>query len=446
MFKKVLIANRGEVALRVVRACRELGIGSVVVYSEADRDSLPVLLADEAVCIGPAPLPDSYLNVSRILSAAEITRCDALHPGYGLLADSPEFAEATESCGLVFVGATVETIRRTQDKLAGRALARAAGVPVVPGSESEVVRPDDAVRLCVELGYPVMVKAAAGHGSVGKYVVRRERDLEPSLRLCQAEARAAFGDSRVYVEQLLPNARHIEVQLLADRYGNVCALPERDCSVQFRYRKLAEESPSPALTPPTRERLAQWSVAVARAAELTTAGTVEFLADERGDCHFLELDCRLHIEHAVTEMVTGRDIVHEQLRAAAGEELSRNLFSEAVGHALECRICAEDPDAGFEPGSGLLTEARLPAGPGVRVDSCVRPGCLVPAEYDTLIAKVMTWAQDRPSAIARMERALAETVLEGIPTTTPLHRRLMQSRRFRRGTLAIGMLDEELAR
>jgi len=445
VFKKVLVANRGEVALRIVRACRELNVGSVVVYSEADRNSLPVTLADEAVCIGPAPLPDSYLNVSRILSAAEITNCDALHPGYGLLADSPEFAEATESCGLVFIGAAVETMRQTQDKLAGRALARSAGVPVVPGSESEVVRPDDAVRLCAELGYPVMVKAATGHGAVGKHVVRRERDLEPGLRLCQAEARAAFGDSRVYVEKLLANARHIEVQLLADRRGNLRALPERDCSVQFRYRKLAEESPSPAVSPPVRQRLAEWSVALARAAGLSTAGTVEFLADERGDCYFLELDCRLHIEHAVTEMITGCDIVHEQLRAAAGEELSRELVPPVVGHALECRICAEDPDAGFEPTSGLLTEARLPAGPGVRVDTCVRPGCIIPAEYDSLIAKVVTWAQDRPSAIARMERALAETILEGIPTTTALQRRLMQSGRFRRGTLAIGMLDTELA-
>ncbi len=444
MFKKVLVANRGEVALRVVRACRELNISSVVVYSEADRSSLPVMLADETVCIGPAPLPDSYLNVSRILSAAEITRCDALHPGYGLLADSPEFAEATESCGLVFIGATVETMRQTQDKLTGRALARSVGVPVVPGSESEVARPEDAIRLCAELGYPVMVKAATGHGSVGKHVVRRERDLEPSLRLCQAEARASFGDSRVYIEKLLPNARHIEVQILADQHGNVRALPERDCSIQFRYRKLAEESPSPAVSPLLRERLTEWSVALARAFGLSTAGTVEFLTDERGDCYFLELDCRLHIEHAVTEVVTGYDIVHEQLRAAAGEELGNGLVPPAVGHALECRICAEDPDAGFEPVSGLLGEVKLPAGPGVRVDSWVTPGSVVPAEYDTLIAKVVTWAQDRPSAIARMERALAETVLEGMPTTTAFQRRLMQSGRFRRGTLAIGMLDNEL--
>ncbi len=446
MFKKVLIANRGEVALRIVRACRELGVDAVAVYSEADRDSLPVRLADEAVCIGPAPLPDSYLNVSRVLSAAEITGCDAVHPGYGLLADNPEFAEATESCGLVFVGATVETMRRAKDKLATRALARAADVPVVPGSESEVTRPEDAAGLCAELGYPVMVKAAVGHGAVGKHVVRRDRDLEPGLRLCQAEARVAFGDSRVYLEKFLPNARHIEVQLLADQQGNVAALPERDCSVQFHYRKLTEESPSPAVAPSVRQLLAQWALVLARAVSLTTAGTVEFLADKDGNCYFLGIDCRLHIEHPVTEMVTGCDIVHEQLRAAAGDGLKSNPSLQPFGHAMECRICAEDTDAGFEPVSGLVTEVRLPAGPGVRVDSHLTPGSLVTSDYDTLLAKVIVWAPDRQTAIARMDRALAETVLGGVANTVDLQRRLMQSGRFRRGTLAIGMLDAELGR
>jgi acetyl-CoA carboxylase biotin carboxylase subunit len=445
VFKKVLIANRGEVALRVLRACRELGCSSVVVYSEADRNALPTLLADEAVCIGPAPAQDSYLNVSRVLSAGEITRCDALHPGYGFLADRPEFAEATESCGLVFVGASPDTLRRTNDKIAGRALARAAGVPLVPGSEAEVATSQDAARIGAGLGYPVIVKAASGSGGAGKHAVRRERDLDAGFRMCQAEARATFGDARVYIEKLVPNARHIEVQLLADRHGNVLALPERDCSVQFRYRKLVEETPSPAVTPASRARLRQWAEDLGRAAGLTTAGTVEFLADEHGDCYFLEMDCGLHVEHAVTEMTTGWDIVHEQFRAAAGERLDPARRLEPSGHAIECRICAEDPDAGFEPGSGLVTETRMPGGPGLRVDGYVAPGYFVPSEYDTLIAKIVAWAPDRAAAIARMARALAETSFSGIATTVGLHRRLMQSGRFRRGRLAIGMLDEELS-
>jgi len=445
-FKRVLIANRGEVALRIIRACRELGVPSALVYSEADRDSLPVLVADEAVCIGPAPAQDSYLNVSRILSAAEITKADALHPGYGFLADSPEFVEATESCKLTFIGPTAETLRLARDKIRMRQIAREAGLDTVPGSEGEVATAADAAKLAAELGYPVLVKAAAGRGGGGMRLVKRDKDIETGFRMCQAEARAAFGDSRVYVEKHLASSRHVEIQLLADRRGNVEFLPERDCSVQFRYRKLLEESPSPPVGEPLRRILGSRAMAVGRAVGLTNAGTVEFLMDDKENCFFLELNCRLHVEHGVTEMVSGQDIVQHQIRAAAGEPLSLPVGPHAPdGHAIECRINAEDPEAGFEPSSGLVTDVRMPGGPGIRVDSYLMPGYVVPSLYEPLVAKIIAWAPDRPQAIARMARALTETAVTGVSTNIGLHRRLMESGRFRRGKLGIGMLDEELS-
>ena len=445
-FKKVLIANRGDVALRIIRACRELGVPSALVYSEADRDSLPVLVADEAVCIGPAPVQDSYLNVSRVLSAAEITEADALHPGYGFLADSPEFVEATESCKLTFIGPNATTMRLARDKIRARQIARETGLSVVPGSEGEVATAADAAKLAAELGYPVLVKAAAGRGGTGMRMVKRDKDIETGFRMCQAEAKATFGDSRVYIEKHLASARHIEIQLLADRQGNVAFLPERDCSVQFRYRKLLEESPSPAVNEPLRRQLGNWATALGKAVGLTNVGTVEFLMDDKENCYFLEMNCRLHIEHGVTEMVTGLDIVQQQLRAAAGEPLALPAEPPAPdGHVIECRINAEDPEAGFEPSSGLVTEVRMPGGPGIRVDSYLVPGYVVPSLYEPLVAKVIAWAPDRPQAITRMARALAETAVTGITTTLGLHRRLMESGRFRRGKLGIGMLDEELA-
>jgi len=450
-FKKVLVANRGEVALRVIRACREMGIASALVYSEADRDSLPVLLADEAVCIGPEPAPDSYLNVSRVLSAAEITGADALHPGYGFLAESPEFAEAVESCRLTFIGPSTTTMQLTQDKIKARAVAAAAGLRVVPGSEGEVATAADAAKRAAELGYPVLFKTARGRGAESRtgvlsHTVKREKDMESGFRLCQAEAKAAFGDSRVYLEKRLSPARHVEVQLLADRQGNVRALPERDGSVQFRRRKLLEESPSPAVREPVRRQLLAWARALGKALGLTNLATVEFLVDSDENCYFLNLHCRLSGGHAVTEMVTGFDLVQEQLRAAAGEPLT--LPDELVlpfGHALQCRINAEDPEAGFEPTSGLLTEVRMPGGPGLRIDSYLTPGYVTPLIYDRLAARIIAWAPDRAAVIARMLRALAETSIVGLPTTLSLHRRLLESRRFRQGKWETGLLDEELA-
>jgi len=441
--KKVLVANRGEIALRIIRACRDAGIASVAVYSEADRESLPVLVADEAVCIGPPPAPDSYLNVSRILSAAEIAECDALHPGYGFLAESPEFVEATGSCGLNFIGPSAETIRLLGDKIRARQIAAEAGVPVIPGSEGEVRDAKEAAKLCKELGYPVLVKAAAGGGGKGMRVVHRERDMESGFRMCQAEAKASFGDARVYLEKYITNAHHVEIQILADRYGTIVHLGERDCSAQRRHQKLLEESPSPIVDPALREKLGAWAIAASRAANYVNAGTVEFVVDGDGNCYFMEMNARLQVEHPVTEEVTGIDIVRTQLRIASGEKLELSPEDcRPSGHSIEARIYAEDPDADFEPSPGLITDVRVPGGPGIRVESYLIPGYRVPAHYDPLVAKIISHGCDREEAIARLDRALAETEIGGIATTVTFHRRLLKSGRFLRGKLTTSMLDE----
>ena len=443
MFKKVLVANRGEIALRIIRACREAGVPAVAAYSEADRDSLPVLVADEAVCIGPPASADSYLNVSRILSAAEITGCDALHPGYGFMSESAEFVEAAESVNVKFIGPSAPTIRLMGDKIEARRTVSAAGVPVLPGSEGEVRDSKEAARLCKELGYPVLVKAAAGGGGKGMRIVKREKDLESGFRMCQAEAKASFGDPRVYVEKYVSKAHHVEVQILADRNGRVVSLGERDCSAQRRHQKLLEEAPSPIVDDAMRDRLGSWAIAAARAAGYVSAGTVEFMVDKEGNCFFMEMNARLQVEHPVTEEVTGIDIVREQLRIAAGEPL--DLPDDAGrlrGHAIECRIYAEDPDMDFEPSPGLVTEVRMPGGPGIRVDSYLMPGYRVPPFYDPLVAKIISHGPDRETATARMDRALAETEIGGIATTIRFHRRLLRSGRFQRGQLTTADLDE----
>ncbi len=443
MFKKVLIANRGEIALRIIRACRDMGIHSVLVYSEADRTSLPVFLADEAICIGPPPAPDSYLNVSRILSAAEIAGCDALHPGYGFLSESPEFCEATESCKLVFIGPSAQTLRLLGDKIEARRTAASAGVPIVPGSEGEVREAKDAAHIAKKLGYPILVKAASGGGGKGMRVIRSEKDLETGFRMCQAEAKASFGDPRVYVEKYISDAHHIEVQILADAHGTIRHLGERDCSAQRRHQKVLEESPSLLVDETMRRQLGDWAVAVAYAAGYRNAGTVEFVVDKERNCYFMEMNARLQVEHPVTEMVTGVDIVCQQLLIAAGEKLDLPAdVSQPRGHAIECRICAEDPDADFEPSPGLVTDLRLPGGPGVRVDTYLQPGYRIPHYYDPLVAKIITWGWDRATAIKRMERALAETEIAGPTNTIAFHRRLLKSSRFLRGRVTTAMLDE----
>jgi len=447
VFKKVLVANRGEVAMRVIRACRDLGIPMVVAYSEADRNSLPVLIADEAVCIGPPAAPDSYLNVSRILSAAEITGCDALHPGYGFLSESPEFVEATESCNLTFIGPTAATMRLLGDKTRARKVASEAGIPIIPGSETEIKDTKEAGRVCKQLGYPILVKAARGGGGKGMRIIKRERDLESGFRMCQAEAKASFGDSRVYLEKYITKSHHVEIQVLADRHGNIVSLGERDCSAQRRRQKLLEESPSPIVDNALRKKLNKWAIAAARAAGYQNAGTVEFIVSQDDKHHisayFLEMNARLQVEHPVTEEVSGVDIVQEQLKIAAGQKLDLpDGIGKPHGHAIECRIYAEDPDADFEPSPGLITEVRMPGGPGIRIDSYLLPGYRVPPYYDPLIAKIIAWGQNRNSAIARMTRALAETEIAGVATTISFHRRLLKSGRFLRGRLTTGILDE----
>jgi acetyl-CoA carboxylase biotin carboxylase subunit len=441
-FKKLLVANRGEIALRVIRACRELSMPVVVVYSEADRNSLPVILADDAVCVGPGPAAESYLIASRVLSAAAVTGCDALHPGYGFMSENPDFAEAVASCNITFVGPTPETMRLVGDKVEARRRMTAAGVPVVPGSDGPLAFNRDTVKFCAEIGYPVLIKAAAGGGGKGMRVIKREADLETGIQMCMAEAKRSFDDARVYVEKYLTSARHVEIQVLGDRDGTVIHLGERDCSCQRRHQKLLEESPAPGVTPELREKLGSRAVAAAKAAGYVGAGTVEFIGDETGAFYFMEMNARLQVEHAVTEMVVGIDIVQEQILIAAGEKLSAGMSRAPKGHAIECRIYAEDPDADFQPCPGFLTDVRLPGGPGIRVDSALVPRSEIPPFYDPLIAKIIAWAPDRDACIARMERALAETRIEGVKTTISFLRRLLRNPRFQRGKVTTGMLDE----
>jgi acetyl-CoA carboxylase biotin carboxylase subunit len=434
MFRKVLVANRGEIALRIIRACQELGVKTVVVYSEADRASLPVLLADQAVCIGPAPAARSYLNFARVLEAGYATGCEAVHPGYGFLSERAEFADAAADTHMAFIGPKPEAMRLLGDKIAARELMHKAEVPISPGSIGEIRDLRRAAQISAEVGYPVMVKAAAGGGGRGMRMVNQPRDLETGIRLCQAEAGAAFGDPRVYLEKVIFNARHIEIQILADGHGRVVHLGERDCSAQRRHQKFIEECPSPAVDSTLRRKLGNWAIAAAQASGYTNAGTVEFLVDQQGQCFFLEVNCRLQVEHPITELASGVDIVREQIRIAAGEPLAIPPDAGTLrGHALECRLCAEDPDADFEPMPGRVTRLHLPSGTGVRVDSHLYAGYEIPPFYDSLIAKVVAWAPTRDQAIRRLDRALSETEVEGVITTIPFLRDFLKTPDFQAG-------------
>jgi acetyl-CoA carboxylase biotin carboxylase subunit len=441
VFKKILIANRGEVALRVIYACRELGIGTVAVYSEADENQLHVRFADEAVCIGPPRGADSYLNVPAIISAAEITGADAIHPGYGFLSESAYLAEVCEACHVRFIGPSPNAIRLMGDKARARRVMKKAGVPVLPGSDGPIESEDRALRTAKELGYPVIIKAAAGGGGRGMRIVRAPGDLGTALRTAQREAQAAFGVGDVYVEKYIEGPRHIEFQVLGDHHGAVVHLGERECSIQRRHQKLIEEAPSSVLTEKLRRKMGSLVVDAARAVQYTNAGTFEFLMDPAGHFYFIEANTRLQVEHGITEMVTGIDIVKEQIRIAAGERLSFKQGDVTFdGHAIECRINAEHPET-FTPSPGTVRAFSVPGGPGVRVDTFAHAECVVPPYYDSLVAKIMAHGRDRQEAIARMRRTLEMTVVEGIHTTIPLHLTVLADPDFAAGRLSTAFMD-----
>jgi acetyl-CoA carboxylase, biotin carboxylase subunit len=444
VFKKVLIANRGEIALRVIYACRELGIRTVAVYSEADENSLHVRFADEDVCIGPPRGADSYLNVPAIISAAEITGADAIHPGYGFLSESAYLAEVCEACHIKFIGPSPAAIRLMGDKARARRQMKKAGVPILPGSDGPVESEERAQRVARELGLPVIIKAAAGGGGRGMRIVRSPAELGPALRTAQREAQAAFGVGDVYLEKYLEAPRHIEFQVLGDHHGAVVHLGERECSVQRRHQKLIEEAPSSVLTDRQRRKLGAMVVDAARAVHYTNAGTFEFLMDAQSNFYFIEANTRLQVEHGITELVTGVDIVKEQILIAAGERLSFKQGNVAFnGHAIECRINAEHPET-FAPSPGTIRAFSVPGGPGVRVDTFAHAECTVPPYYDSLIAKVMTHGRDRQEAIVRMRRTLEMSVVEGIHTSIPLHLRVLDDPDFQAGRINTAFMDRYL--
>jgi acetyl-CoA carboxylase biotin carboxylase subunit len=441
MFNKVLIANRGEIALRIICACRELGIKTVAVYSEADENSLHVRFADEDVCIGPARSLDSYLNVPAIISAAEITGADAIHPGYGFLSESAYLAEVCEACHIKFIGPYPNVIRLMGDKARARRAMKKAGVPVLPGSDGPVQAEDQAIKIAKELGYPVIIKAVAGGGGRGMRVVRSPEELPKAFKTAMREAEAAFGVGDVYLEKYVEQPRHIEIQVLGDHHGNVVHLGERECSIQRRHQKLIEEAPSVALTEKQRRKLGATVVDAARAVQYANAGTFEFLMDASGHFYFLEANTRLQVEHPVTEFITGVDIVKEQIQVAAGRRLSfRQSDIEFRGHAIECRINAEDPDT-FVPSPGVIHAFSVPGGPGVRVDTFAHSDCTVSPYYDSLIAKIITYGRDRTEALARMRRTLEMTVVEGIKTSIPLHLRVLSDPDFVAGKFDTSFME-----
>jgi acetyl-CoA carboxylase biotin carboxylase subunit len=443
MFKKILVANRGEIAVRVIRTCREMGIRTAAVYSEADRDALHVRLADEAFCVGPAPARDSYLNIPNIISTAELLGVDGVHPGYGFLAENPHFAEICQDCGITFIGPPATAIQKMGDKAAARQMMRKAGVPVVPGSDGPVRDEAAAFAAARETGYPLMIKAAAGGGGRGMRLVQSREDLRRALAAAQQEAEAAFGSGAVYVEKYLEAPRHVEVQILADGRGAVAALGERDCSVQRRHQKLLEEAPSPGVNPRLRRALVRAAVRAAEIVGYANAGTVEFLVDGEA-FYFMEMNTRIQVEHPVTEMLTGVDLVREQIRIAAGGRLTLPRDGEPRGHAIECRINAEDPARDFLPSAGRLTAFIPPGGPGIRVDTHAFAGCTIPPYYDSLIAKVIAWGWDRDEAIARMRRALAEFEIGGVRTTIPLHLAVLDNTFFRRGEVYVDFVQRRV--
>ena len=440
--KKILIANRGEIACRIIWTCREMGIRTVAVHSEADREALHVRFADEAVCIGKPPSIDSYLNIPAIISAAEITNVDAIHPGYGFLAESETFATICEDCNIKFIGPKPEIIKLMGDKVEARRTMQAAGVPILPGSPDPIADAGEAKKIAKEIGFPLIIKAAAGGGGRGMRIVREESELTHQLDAAQTEAQAAFNDDSVYIERYIERPRHIEIQVLADEYGECIHLGERECTIQRRHQKLLEEAPSPMITTEQRKQMGDVAVKACREIGYSSAGTFEFLLDEDGSFYFMEMNTRIQVEHPVTEMVTLADIVYNQIRIAKGENLSYTQEDvQIVGHSIECRINAEDPET-FTPSPGKITAFNIPGGPGVRVDTAVYPGYVVPPYYDSMIAKLIVHARTRQGAIRRMRRALEMMVIEGIKTTIPLHQKIMEDEGFQKGDFSTKFMEE----
>lgn len=443
MFSKVLIANRGEVALRIIRACKELGIRTVAVYSQADISSLHVKLADEAVCIGSASSASSYLNIPAIISAAEITDVEAIHPGYGFLAEDAHFAEICESCKITFIGPTPENMRLMGDKMMAKETVRKAGLPVIPGSRALVTTKEDALKIAKEVGYPVIIKAAAGGGGKGMRVCHNDVRLIGAFLTAQREADAAFGNPAVYIEKYVDKPRHIEFQVIGDKHGHIVHLGERDCTIQRRHQKLVEETPSPILDPKVRKKMSEAAVKGAKAIGYVNAGTIEFLVDDRGAFYFMEMNTRIQVEHPITEAVTGIDLVKEQIRIAAGEKLPyKQEDVKFTGSAIECRILAEDPDNDFMPSPGKITTLNLPGGYGVRVDTHIYPGYEISPYYDSMIGKLITHGRTRLEAIRTCERALEEFVIEPIKTTIPFHKKVMKNPAFLRGKFSTDFIEQ----
>ena len=441
MFKKILIANRGEIALRIIWACKDLGIETVAVYSQADSLALHRRFADEDICIGPAPSAQSYLNVPSIISAAEISGAEAIHPGYGFLSENAHFIEVAESCKLAFIGPSAHSIRAMGDKAEARRTMQKAKVPVLPGSDGPISSPEEAAKIAKEIGMPVIIKASAGGGGRGMRIVQQESELERAIATAQSEAEIAFGNGQVYIEKYLTKPRHIEIQILADHHGNVIHLGERECSIQRRHQKIIEEAPSPVLTQEVREKMGAAAILAAKATNYRGAGTVEFLFNEDGSFYFMEMNTRIQVEHGVTEMVTGLDLVKWQIRIAAGEVL--NIKQEDVkisGHSIECRINAEDP-VNFRPSPGLIEHFHLPGGPGIRVDTAAYAGYRVPPHYDSMIGKLMAFGSDRKEALARMRRALGFTIIEGIATNIPLHEKILEDEDFIKGNFSTQFME-----
>ncbi len=440
MFKKILIANRGEIALRIIRTCKEMGIKTVAVYSAADRDSLHVRFADEAVCIGPAPSKDSYLSIPNLISAAEITNSDAIHPGYGFLSENAKFSQICRDYGIKFIGATPEQINGMGDKASAKDTMKAAGVPTIPGSDGLISDVKEGLKVANEIGYPIILKATAGGGGRGMRIVWKDEEFEPAWDSARQEAGAAFGNDGIYLEKFIEDPRHIEIQVVGDQFGKVCHLSERDCSIQRRHQKLVEESPSPFMTPELRKKMGDAAIIGAKAVNYEGAGTIEFLVDKHRNFYFMEMNTRIQVEHPVTEEVINYDLIKEQIKVAAGIPISGKNYEPAM-HAIECRINAEDPWNNFRPSPGKITNFHSPGGHGVRVDTHVYAGYTIPSNYDSMIAKLICVAQTREEALNTMDRALSEFVIEGVKTTIPFHLKLMKDPNFRAGNFTTKFLE-----